>query len=102
MATALSTLGVRKAAITLIQLGSEKAATVLSHLSDSEVEAISAEIARLDSIGEDEIDDVMSELREMVTARVNIAQGGLAFAQNLRRYTVGYDGALLDMELPLT
>ena len=98
MATALSTLGVRKAAITLIQLGSEKAATVLSHLSDSEVEAISAEIARLDSIGEDEIDDVMSELREMVTARVNIAQGGLAFAQNLLEQSLGPERAAQIME----
>jgi flagellar motor switch protein FliG len=98
MSTALSTLGVRKAAITLIQLGSEKAATVLSHLSDSEVEAISAEIARLDSIGEDEIDDVMSELREMVTARVNIAQGGLAFAQNLLEQSLGPERAAQIME----
>ena len=97
-ASALSTLGVRKAAITLIQLGSEKAATVLSHLSDSEVEAISAEIARLDSIGEDEIDDVMSELREMVTARVNIAQGGLAFAQNLLEQSLGPERAAQIME----
>ena len=98
MSTALSTLGIRKAAITLIQLGSEKAATVLAHLSDSEVEAISAEIARLDSIGEDEIDDVMLELREMVTARVNIAQGGLAFAQNLLEQSLGPERAAQIME----
>ena len=97
-ASALSTLGVRKAAITLIQLGSDKAATVLSHLSDSEVEAISAEIARLDSIGEDEIDSVMLELREMVTARVNIAQGGLAFAQNILEQSLGAERAAQIME----
>ncbi len=93
MAPALSSAGVRKAAITLIQLGSDKAAAVLSHLSDAEVEEISAEIARLDSIGEAEIDEVMSELRELVTARVNIAQGGLAYARNLLEQSLGADRA---------
>jgi flagellar motor switch protein FliG len=98
MAPALSSAGVRKAAITLIQLGSDKAAAVLSHLSDAEVEEISAEIARLDSIGEAEIDEVMSELREMVTARVNIAQGGLAYARNLLEQSLGAERAAQIME----
>jgi flagellar motor switch protein FliG len=93
MSPTQTNLGVRKAAITLIQLGSDKAAAVLSHLSDSEVEEISAEIARLDSIEEEEIDEVMSELREMVTARINIAQGGLAFAQNLLEQSLGPERA---------
>ena len=39
--------GVRKAAILLVQLGSERAAKVLGHLTEAEVEAITAEIARL-------------------------------------------------------
>ena len=50
MSSALTSLGVRKAAIALIQLGREHASTVLNHLSEAEVEAISAEIARLDYI----------------------------------------------------
>ena len=98
MSPTQTNLGVRKAAITLIQLGSDKAAAVLSHLSDSEVEEISAEIARLDSIEEEEIDEVMSELREMVTARINIAQGGLAFAQNLLEQSLGPERAAQIME----
>jgi len=90
---ALSTGGVRKAAITLIQLGSERAAQVLAHLSDGEVEQISAEIARLEQIDASEVDEVMAELRHLVTARINIAQGGLSYAQSLLEQSLGPERA---------
>jgi flagellar motor switch protein FliG len=86
-------LGVRKAAILLIQMGKDRAATVLSHLSDSEVEAISAEIARLESISTAETQQVIGEFRDMFTARQHIAQGGLSFAQQLLEQSLGSDRA---------
>jgi len=93
MPGALSSVGVRKAAITLIQLGNERAAQVLAHLSDAEVEEISTEIARLEQIDPGEVDDVMSELRHLVTARINIAQGGLNYAQSLLEQSLGPERA---------
>jgi len=93
MAGALASAGVRKAAITLIQLGSERAAQVLAHLSDAEVEEISAEIARLEQVDASEADEVMSELRHLVTARINIAQGGLSYAQSLLEQSLGPERA---------
>ena len=42
--------GVRKAAVLLVQIGQENAAKVLAYMSESEVEAISAEIAWLESL----------------------------------------------------
>ena len=93
MPGALSSVGVRKAAITLIQLGSEKAAQVLAHLSDGEVEEISTEIARLEQVDASEVDSVMSELRHLVTARINIAQGGLGYAQSLLEQSLGPEKA---------
>lgn len=85
--------GIRKTAILLIQVGREHAAKVMSHLTDSEVEAISAEIARLESIGSDESTEVLSEFRDMMTARAHIAQGGLAFAKELLEQSMGPDRA---------
>jgi flagellar motor switch protein FliG len=82
-------LGVRKAAILLIQMGRDRAAAVLSHLSDAEVEAISGEIARLESISSAETEQVLSEFRDMMTARAHIAQGGLSFAQSLLEQSLG-------------
>ena len=73
----LATMGVRKAAIVLIQLGRTPRPSVLSHLSDTEVEAISAEIARLDYVDAEESAAVLEEFREMAKARANWAQGGL-------------------------
>ena len=93
MPSALTSLGVRKAAIVLIQLGREHAATVLNHLSESEVEAISAEIARLDDIEASESEAVLSELNQMVIARANINQGGLSYARNLLVESLGQDRA---------
>jgi flagellar motor switch protein FliG len=93
MTMSLATLGVRKAAIILIQLGRDKAAEVLSHLSDTEVEAISAEIARLDVVDAAESGAVLSEFTEMATARANIAHGGLAFARTMLEQSLGSERA---------
>ena len=93
MSATIAGLGVRKAAILLIQMGRDRAAAVLSHLSDSEVEAISAEIARLESISSSETQQVVSEFRDMMTARAHISQGGLSFAQSLLEQSLGADRA---------
>lgn len=98
MSSAVTTLGVRKVAIVLIQLGRDQAASILGHLSEAEVEAISAEIARLDSIGAAEIDAVMTEFSEMATARAHVAQGGLGFAQNMLEQSLGAERAAEIME----
>ncbi len=98
MTSATSTTGVRKAAVMLIQLGRERAASVLNHLGEAEVEAISAEIARLDSIGAEETEAVLTEFTQMATARSHIARGGLAFAQNLLEQSLGHDRAAEIME----
>jgi len=88
-----TSVGVRKAAILLIQLGRERAASVLAQLDDTEVEQISAEIARLDRINTDETQSVLTEFRDMIVARQHIAQGGLAFAQQLLEESLGAERA---------
>ena len=93
MSTSTTTAGVRKAAILMIQLGSERASTVLSRLDVNEVEAISAEVARLESVGAEESDEVMSEFRDLLTARTHIAQGGLVYAQKLLEQSLGAERA---------
>ena len=65
---------------------------MLSHLSEAEVEAISAEIARLDVVDAAESDAVLSEFTEMATARANIAHGGLAFARTMLEQSLGRSG----------
>ncbi|MDT0200802.1 flagellar motor switch protein FliG [Nocardioides sp. AE5] len=88
-----STAGVRKAAILLIQLGRDRASQVLSHLSEADVERVSAEIARLESISGTETEQVLAEFHAMAQARAHISQGGLEFAQQLLEQSLGAERA---------
>lgn len=96
--SAIAQLGVRKAAVLLIQLGKERAAQVMAHLSDAEVEAISAEIARLDAVTADETTQVLSEFHDLATAHAHVTQGGFGFAQQLLEQSLGPERAKEIME----
>jgi flagellar motor switch protein FliG len=98
MTAVMSDTGVRKAAVLLVQLGQERAAQIFSHLRDGEVEAISAEISRLDSLDVDETESVLNEFRELAVARAHIAQGGPDFAKNLLEQVLGQDRAQAIMD----
>jgi flagellar motor switch protein FliG len=93
MTTTQSEAGVRKAAVLLVQLGHDGASKVLAHLPESEVEAISAEILNLDSLGAAETEQVLTEFRELATARANVLRGGAQFARALLEESLGYDRA---------
>src|SRR3546814_17812546 len=75
-----SPAGVRKAAILLIQLGRDRASQVMSHLDEADVERISSEIARLESVSGSETEQVLAGFRDMALAPAHTSRGGLAFA----------------------
>lgn len=85
--------GLRKAAVLLVQLGQENAARVLSFMAEAEVEAISAEIARLDALSAGETESVLAEFRDMTTAQLNIMRGGPDFARALLTDSLGPERA---------
>jgi flagellar motor switch protein FliG len=93
MSAVVAGAGVRKAAIVMLQLGRERAASVLSHLNEAEVEQISAEIARLESVASEESAGVLAEFRQLMTARRHIVQGGLDFARAVLEESLGADRA---------
>jgi flagellar motor switch protein FliG len=93
MTTTQTESGVRKAAVLLVQLGHDGASKVLAHLPENEVEAISAEILNLDSLGAAETEEVLTEFRELATARANVLRGGAQFARALLEESLGYDRA---------
>ncbi|MGH3445426.1 MAG: flagellar motor switch protein FliG, partial [Nocardioidaceae bacterium] len=85
--------GVRRAAILLVQLGQEKAARVLAHLRESEVEAISAEISALESLTAEETEAVLGEFRTLAATQINIMRGGPAFARAILEESLGPERA---------
>ncbi len=93
MTLTLDAAGVRKAAVLLVQLGHDGASKLLAHLPEAEVEALSAEILRLDSLGAEETEEVLTEFRDIATARANVLRGGPAFARALLEESLGWERA---------
>ena len=85
--------GLRKAAVLLVQMGKEQSAKVLKSLSQSEIEQLSAEIARLDGIDPDEAEYVLTEFKELATAGRYFARGGLRYAEEVLEATLGVEKA---------
>ena len=86
-------MGTRKAAILLIQLGQERASSVLKFMSDNEVELLTSEISKLNAITTGESDQVLGEFHDLMVARGHIAQGGFGFAQSLLKQSMGEERA---------
>jgi flagellar motor switch protein FliG len=85
--------GLRKAAVLLVQMGQENAARVLSFMAETEVEAISSEIAQLDSVSAGETEAVLAEFRDLTSAQVNLMRGGPDFARALLTESLGPERA---------
>ncbi|MDO5698899.1 MAG: flagellar motor switch protein FliG [Dermatophilus congolensis] len=85
--------GLRKAAILLVQLGKEHSAAIMKTLRESEVEALTAEIARLESVDVDTLDEVLEEFQQLAKARQYYVQGGVSFAEEVLVATMGQDKA---------
>jgi flagellar motor switch protein FliG len=85
--------GLRKAAVLLVQMGKEHSSKVLASLREAEVEELTAEIARLERIDADVVDQVLTEFSELAAASRYASSGGVGFAREVLEATVGADKA---------
>lgn len=85
--------GRQKAAVFLITIGTERAAGVLKHLSEREIEALSAEMASLWRVQADTADSVVDELVERFDAANEFAVGGPDFARDVLEHLLGPERA---------
>jgi flagellar motor switch protein FliG len=85
--------GVQKAAILLMQVGKDRAVPVLRALREDEVSEIMAEVARLQNLDGEHIDEVLGEFKETFIARAHIAQGGYDTAKDMLEASYGADKA---------
>ena len=81
--------GLQKAAVLLVQIGTEASAKVLKTLNQPEIEKLTTEIAQLESIHPDVADAVMGEFKELAAARHYFAQGGWRYAEEVLEATLG-------------
>lgn len=86
--------GKRKAAIFLVSLGSEIAAEIFKYLKESEIESLTFEIARLDSIKPEEKTEILQEFHELMLAQDFISTGGIDYARELLEKSIGGERAV--------
>ena len=86
--------GARKAAILLMSLGTERAADMLRRLTEPEVEEILREIADIEDVGVELIDDVVADFAQTASRKGSITSGGAQVARQLLLAVMGSDGAM--------
>jgi flagellar motor switch protein FliG len=82
-----SMTGLRKAAVLLVQMGKEDSARLLGQMRESEVEELTAEIARLGAVEAGVADEVLAEFHTMATTKTH--SGGLEFARDVLEASLG-------------
>ncbi|MDR0910579.1 MAG: flagellar motor switch protein FliG [Spirochaetaceae bacterium] len=86
--------GRQKAAIFLVSLGSEMSADVFKYLREDEIETLTFEIARLETVEPEQKDAVLQEFQEMMQANQFISTGGIDYARELLEKSMGNQKAI--------
>ncbi|MGL4562404.1 MAG: flagellar motor switch protein FliG [Brevinema sp.] len=81
--------GKEKVAVFLISIGSEVSSEVLKHLKEDEIEEISFELARADTVDVETRDLVLMEFQELMMAQNFIMTGGIDYAREILERAVG-------------
>lgn len=83
----------KKAAVMLTLLGPGLAARILKHFDEQHVEAITLEIARLDSVTPEQREAIIKEFHGMALAQDYIAEGGVDHAKKVLEEAFGAERA---------
>ncbi len=75
--------GIRKAAILMIMIGAEASSAILRALDEEEVQAISREIARVQTLTPEEAEGVLDEFYQMSVAHDYVIKGGIDYARKV-------------------
>lgn len=89
----LSFEGKTKAAMLLISLGPEKSAKIFKHLKEEEIEALTLEIANVNTVSQEVSEVVLEEFYQTCIAQKYIAEGGIGYAKQLLEKALGDDKA---------
>lgn len=90
--------GVERAAILLLTLGEDEAAAVLKHLDAREVDAVSAQMARLGNVSAQRVEAVLAAFRERVEGTGPIPSDGAEYVKKVLGSLFGKQRAELMVE----
>jgi flagellar motor switch protein FliG len=86
--------GRQKAAIFLVTIGSELSSEIFKYLREDEIETLTFEIARLETIDSEQKDAILDEFRELMMANQFISTGGIDYARELLEKSLGSQKAI--------
>jgi flagellar motor switch protein FliG len=86
--------GRQKAAIFLVTMGSEVSAEIFKFLREDEIETITFEIARLETVEPEQKDAILQEFQELMLANQFITTGGIDYARELLEKALGANKAV--------
>ena len=81
--------GRQKAAIFMVTLGADISSLIFKHLKEDEIETLTFEIARLDTVNSEQRDLVLQEFQEMMMAQDLLSTGGIEYARELLEKSLG-------------
>lgn len=85
--------GKQKAAILLISLGPDVAASVYKHLSEEEIERLTLEISGVRKVDSQNKEDIIEEFHQIAIAQEFISQGGISYAKQILEKALGEERA---------
>lgn len=85
--------GIRKAAILMIMLGDATSANIFKELDDEEVQQISREIARVQTLTAEEAEGTLEEFYQMGVAHDYVMKGGVEYARKVLNNAFGPEQA---------
>jgi flagellar motor switch protein FliG len=86
--------GRQKAAIFLVSVGSDISAEIFKYLREDEIETLTFEIARLETIEPEQKDAILQEFQELMMANQFITMGGIDYARELLEKALGSQKAI--------
>ncbi|KEZ54248.1 flagellar motor switch protein FliG [Metabacillus indicus] len=85
--------GKQKAALLLISLGPDAAASVYKHLSEEEIEKLTLEISSVRNVDSQNKEGIIEEFHQIAIAQEFISQGGISYAKQILEKALGEERA---------
>ena len=85
--------GPQKAALLLVQLGKERSAPILRSMQEAEIEELMVEVARIDNVRAEVVQQVMTEFVESLSERMKFGGGGIRVARDMLEMGLGEERA---------
>ena len=86
--------GRQKAAVFLVSIGSDISSEIFKYLREDEIETLTFEIARMETIEPEQKDAILNEFQELMMANQFISIGGIDYARELLEKSLGSQKAI--------